>query len=498
MLRKRFAASLFIALCFSDVCVASENDRPICKYPTNFLSPDQSIAPLAIFAGCKKLNSYLSRIDLSEVHLVFVEPSTRSPMSYFGHTFLVFGSLDDPFSQVLSFSAVIPDEAGYFEVLLKGSVGELQGKYIFTPFHLVRDLYLTAELRNMSSYSLVLTDYQKTLLGLTVYEQYSEQYTYSFFFKNCATELIALFKQFDSGLRANSLLALAPANVVSDLSRSNLLSERIDIHYSDLEELFFLDNNPQPNQKALSDRKKDLEAKIAFKHLKAPLDDHYERRLKIFPQSDLNMPKDLTSASSLPNQKLWLGGFEEEGKNGLLLGYSPTFIDRYTSKLSLSNETTAKIFNIEAEVIKEQLSLREFDLLHLESYNKKAGQIWLPSWEFYVGRDRRLGTLDNSENFFRISYGKSIGNNAFIASLMPQYEWSASSGTHLMNIHAALGMWSKLGRLSVESVANIIANKTHYLDGTEFRYDLVFGGFYNLSFKVSPKRDWSVRFLYGF
>lgn len=67
-----------------------------------------------------------------------------------------------------------------------------------------------------------------------------------------------------------------------------------------------------------------------------------------------------------------------------------------------------------------------------------------------------------------------------------------------MNIHAALGMWSKLGRFSVESVANIIANKTRYLDGAEFRYDLVFGGFYNLSFKVSRKSDWSVRFLYGF
>ena len=62
---------------------------------------------------CKKVQNFLDKTNNSSILLAYVNPSVRSPMSYFGHTFIVFNYDFSPFDRTVSFSSFIPKDINF-------------------------------------------------------------------------------------------------------------------------------------------------------------------------------------------------------------------------------------------------------------------------------------------------------------------------------------------------------------------------------------------------
>ena len=424
-----------------------------------------------VYHECSRYRLFMQTIGRSPVFLAFVEPSARSPMSYFGHVFLVFGSPNNPFSRVLSFSAMIPSGSSYFGVLTKGGMGALDGRFVFSPLHLINDLYASGELRNITFYPLELTQSESESLKLNVYDRYFEKQNYDFFNKNCATKLLELFSSFasESGVAFEVNGIRTPSGVVHRLRQHGFIATEGERVRSDLERLFLLKQQDSGGLD-LENYIRDLEAKVSFKHFGIAVDDYKERRKKLFDENDFEISSSLSSASDLPSNKLGLGFIYHESGSALSLSYSPYYLRSTDAQFSFFNETTATIADVEFAVGENSSSLKKVDLLYLESLNKKAGSIWLPSWSLYLGKDERLGSLSKSESFFRVSVGKSIGTEKLIITLMPQYEWGLEDGVHGLNLAGSVGLWQGRSRYSVNLIKSLLTSRSDMKDGLSVEY----------------------------
>ena len=58
------------------------------------------------------LEQFEKELHFEDIYIAFVQPSLISPMSYFGHTFMVFKKNNSwDFSKTFSFTAVIPENS---------------------------------------------------------------------------------------------------------------------------------------------------------------------------------------------------------------------------------------------------------------------------------------------------------------------------------------------------------------------------------------------------
>lgn len=106
---------------------------------------------------CDDLNSSVSDPQPTSVSLVFAASFMGAPMSYFGHTFLLFHGSNTMFSKTLSFMAEIPDKVSAMGYAYNGLSGGFNGSYQIVDYWKMIEAYNIIEGRSLIEYHLNLT-----------------------------------------------------------------------------------------------------------------------------------------------------------------------------------------------------------------------------------------------------------------------------------------------------------------------------------------------------
>ncbi|MEO9655370.1 lipoprotein N-acyltransferase Lnb domain-containing protein [Marinomonas sp.] len=144
-----------------------------------------------LFANCDKRENPPKNIFESlknkDVYLVLAGESLKSPMSYFGHSMILFLDQNDfYFSPVLSVLAKT-DELTPFEEIIKGGFSEIEAQVNFIPFHQIIDYYNNQESRELRLIKLPPDEFDKEKLIQHFEKLSNRDIKYNFFTQNCST-----------------------------------------------------------------------------------------------------------------------------------------------------------------------------------------------------------------------------------------------------------------------------------------------------------------------
>ena len=203
-----YLVNFFIFFFITNVYASEFSEKNIhldkkCNSPVQFYASLKKPNDLAVlFRECPKLNKYIIQSKFDSILLAFANPTLSTPMSYFGHNFLIFKKKESlSFSKVFSYSAIINKEDTFIELAKKSIFGGLKGRYSFTNFYNIRYEYIEKEQRSLTLYPLNLTQKEKDLILLKAYELYNNEGIYNFFNQNCTTELLSFLSDIKTELK---------------------------------------------------------------------------------------------------------------------------------------------------------------------------------------------------------------------------------------------------------------------------------------------------------
>jgi len=456
-----------------------------CLSPTKYYQKQHDNSDLySLFNGCSKLLTYIKQSSFDDLALVFANPTLSTPMSYFGHTFLVFRKKESlNFSKVFSFSAITPENMPFLELFNKGIFGGLDGRYSFANFYDIKKEYLDKEQRSLVFYTLHFTAAEKDLLFLKAYELYNVQTTYSFFNKNCTTELLALLsfvKPELVPLMDKTKGYFQPSELVNLLMKQKLVSRVSHTLSPDLDKfnLSYFSKNTNDRQMIIDYINKDSEldyeditdamksdisliSNIKFEYEKEPLLNFIEIsdfRYKL-PISPSFQPKVETKISQMaPNEIRYGYGYDfSNNTDFLVLGFKPSFISRDQVRISPTYSGTLNILDTELTFSNDSLFVSKFNFLEIESFAKNINIFSLNSWRFLLGTGNHLNTNDSNLKWdVDFAYGKTWGSDNFQVSLLPQLSYSWNQNTLQVELYSDVMWRTSLGSFNIKYVPNII------------------------------------------
>jgi hypothetical protein len=155
--------------------------------------------------------------SFGRVSVVFASENIRTPISAFGHTFLVFH--DEPFpepdAQAVDFSG---DLSAPGAGVLAALFSSIPGRYRVRPFRDVAFEY-DDEDRDLWVYAIRLDEDEKAALARTVIEQVGRAQRYNFVTRNCAQRVHALFLSSLRDFRCTPKVYAMPVDSIRALDR---------------------------------------------------------------------------------------------------------------------------------------------------------------------------------------------------------------------------------------------------------------------------------------
>jgi hypothetical protein len=420
---------------------------------------------------------YKKRLALDEIYIAFVQPSLISPMSYFGHTFLVFkkhGTWE--FSKTFSFSAIIPNHISSKDLIINGASGRLTGRFIIGNFHEFKHVYLTKEQRDISLYRLQLAEHEKNQLIYKSFQVYDNDFTYDFFQQNCSTELIRYLSTIRPNLaeKLNQITIKDPSSTLNLLAHEKLIVKNDITHFSKITHAFSqyleLDSSSreQVNRYLTHDSSNanfgeldsDVKATLSttssllfnFLNNAPPLYKELQDQTYSSNNKQIQpLKKNLTHTNPA---RISLGLKYLDNRVMGSLSFMPSHRERFEERFSYVNETTLKAFYSEINFDNSKIKLEQFDLLELAAYNKSFSKVIIPTWRLYAGYNDNY-SADNHSFMSEIGYGLSFGTTDLLISVMPQINIDITHKTFTGQINTLVSYWFGPSNLSYNFIANI-------------------------------------------
>ena len=385
---------------------------------------------------------YKEQLALEDIYIAFVQPFLITPMSYFGHTFLIFkkhGTWE--FSKTFSFSAVIPDHISRKDLITDGALGKLSGRFIIGNFHEFKHANLSKEQRGINLYKLNLTNAEKNLLIEKSFQIYDRDFSYHFFEQNCSTELIGYLSTVRPSLTPNlkDLFIKDPASTLNLLINENLILENGHIYFPKITHGFnqylrlddksqkrinnhLISQNLTDQLSTLDDAEKETLANVSsllFTFFNDPPPLYKEFQNQTFPNDVVHILPLKKSLAYTSPARLSYGLKHTDNHVVGSISLMPSHRERFEERFSYMNETTLKTFYTEINFNENQLMLEQFDLFELASYNESFSKVIIPSWRFYTGYNDHYNQGTHSL-ITEIGYGFSFGTANSLVSLLPQ------------------------------------------------------------------------------
>lgn len=164
----------------------------------------------------------------TQAYLAFPDAFIGSAASLFGHLFLVLERDHEPLllADSVDFAANVPDgEDSGFGYFLGGIRGDFSGQIGVQSLHERLGRYSHMERRDVWLYEINLSPTALRLLWLHIEEMQDVDFPYQFFSDNCGYRtLVMLDAVTSSNRRQDFLLTTAPADILRELDREDLLS----------------------------------------------------------------------------------------------------------------------------------------------------------------------------------------------------------------------------------------------------------------------------------
>ena len=476
-----------------------------CLWPSKAFMLAHMLGVNIEFDSCKKLSDYIKATSNTSIFIGYVSPNVRTPMSYFGHNFIVFSKDLSPFSRTVSFSAIIPDNITFFQLMVKGAIGDLQGRFSFNPFYRLLEQYLSVEQRNVSMYKIRFNEYENVLFRLQLYELYYTTFNYDFFSQNCSSELLQAIMSVKPEIlnKVNKDEVFQPSEIIRMLKKNGLIEDKVIKYGSDIENLFYAEValSKESNDKKRADIKTYILSKksdIYFKFFKKPLNNHVDNKSRYFkynPDIEWFKQKDIVS---IPSNKIGVRYNNQRNIDYLDINYSPGLIEKNESRFSFFNETTLRFLGASVGISGDEIYLNELDLLELDSFNKVSNEVVVPSWHFYVGYKRNNGFFERANSLLEFSYGYSYGGLDYTLAIQPQISFNFTQDYAALQINATAIFWTDIGSFEFDYVPDIYNSNDISSNNIVFKYKSRFFGVSNVGFVLSNNDYFSLEYAYRF
>lgn len=447
---------------------------------------------------------YKKQLALEDIYIAFVKPSLVSPMSYFGHTFLIFkkhGSWE--FSKTFSFSAVIPSSITKKDLITNGALGKLTGRFVIGNFHEFKYEYLEKEQRGISLYRLNLRPAEKNLLIKKSFEVYDQVFSYHFFEQNCSTELIRYLSTARPKLskKLDDLMIKDPAGTLNLLIDAGLILENDYAYFPKLTHAFYryLNLNKHSQDKIdtllsshnftnssgqLSNDEKEVLTKISsllFSFFNTPPPSYKEFQNQRYTSDEYRIPplkNDLTHTK--PARVSF--GLKQNGEYPISsISFMPSHRERFEERFSYVNETSLKTLYAEINFYENNIILEQLDLLELASYNKSFSEVIIPSWRFYTGYNDNYNPGQQTL-MSELGYGLSMGTTNFLFSVMPQINIDLTKKSLTSQVNTLVSYWFNDINFSYQFVGNITGHNAKK-NFHEFKINMPMRNNYSITFK---------------
>ncbi len=178
------------------------DEDPRCRFPARYywLSNHISLPEYDLREPkCQRLEKWALFDSVQSVSLLLVSGYFGNPASTFGHALLKLNadSADDRyglFDLTLNYGALVPENESTFRYVARGLSGGYEAGFSDKYFYTQDLVYSRTELRDIWDYRLSLSDYQRKLLILHIWEIVGKKFTYYFLDKNCAYRLAELLE----------------------------------------------------------------------------------------------------------------------------------------------------------------------------------------------------------------------------------------------------------------------------------------------------------------
>ncbi len=178
------------------------DSHPRCQFPARFFWLSQHI-PLPNYTlripQCKRLENWALFDKVKSVSLLLVSGYFGNPASTFGHSLLKLNtdSYDDQAGLLdlsINFGALVPENEPTWLYVARGLLGGYQSGFSDKYFYTQDIAYSRTEFRDIWDYELLLSDFDRTLLVLHIWEVVGKKFKYFFLKKNCAFRLTELLE----------------------------------------------------------------------------------------------------------------------------------------------------------------------------------------------------------------------------------------------------------------------------------------------------------------
>ncbi len=176
------------------------NESARCRFPARYywLSQNMDLPDYHFREDrCNGLEKWALFDRVKSVSVLLVSGYLGNPASTFGHALLKLNtdSSDDQtglFDLTLNYGAMVPDNENALVYVFRGLLGGYKAGFSDKYFYTQDLVYSRTEFRDMWDYRLNLSEYQRNLLILHVWEIAGKKFTYYFLNKNCAYMLADL------------------------------------------------------------------------------------------------------------------------------------------------------------------------------------------------------------------------------------------------------------------------------------------------------------------
>lgn len=376
-----------------------------------------------------------------EPYLIIAGESLKSPMSYFGHSLLLFLDENDfYFSPVISVLAPTENLTA-MEQLLKGGFSQIPAEIKIIPLHQILDSYNNRESRKLKFIKLPSSHFNKERL-IDYLDNWSlKNLRYNFFTENCSTYL---FKALDYSCHC---LGEAP-NIITPIFLEKKVQEKINPDRFELNALFHNFNNEYqslntkeqadvrgmfsntdavtPNSGHNVGKVAVLASRLSFESYGRP-NDSYEKILDTFGKKESlehKMPL-LHKASGVDLDGLPVSSATIKIEKDLFsIKLSAVDFDHFEqrSKHYLSSKLTAG--TIEISEVNGSAQVDSLELINIHAVTPLSFVTRTPSWRMRIGADRTES--DELQPIVSIGVGAGFSASQFMLYSLPSIELAKS------------------------------------------------------------------------
>ncbi len=178
----------------------SKNEHARCLFPARYYWLSQYIDLPGYdpqTSDCPRFNRWALLEKVDSISLYLVSGYFGNPASTFGHSLLKLNTSDGPdetdfFDLTINFGAMVPEGEIIPLYVFRGLTGGYNAGFSDQYFYTQDRVYTRTEFRDIWDYQLNLTDEQRTLLILHIWEIIGKKFTYYFLKQNCAYRIADL------------------------------------------------------------------------------------------------------------------------------------------------------------------------------------------------------------------------------------------------------------------------------------------------------------------